>query len=176
MNKGFESTTVGDLVNATGVNRQSLYNTFGDKRAFYIKTLKTYCQMRFEPISRLLLKDASVSGILEEMLPRVKNMFSDVKSARGCLLIGSIVSDRCSTDREIQEYVKEILARRDQAFEALFTRGQEEGSISKRHTPKAIAQSFSTGFLGLALQARSGVPPEEIGRIVDVLFESVRVA
>ncbi len=33
--KGFEATSIRDLVEATGLNRGSLYNTFGDKAGLF---------------------------------------------------------------------------------------------------------------------------------------------
>ena len=40
--KGYDATSVGDLVQATGLGRQSLYNEFGDKKQLFTKTIKNY--------------------------------------------------------------------------------------------------------------------------------------
>ena len=40
--RGYESTSVDDLVEATGINRGSLYGTFGDKRRLFLATIDRY--------------------------------------------------------------------------------------------------------------------------------------
>src|SRR5256885_13810019 len=39
---GYAGTSLDDLVEATGMNRPSLYAAFGDKRDLYLKTLEQY--------------------------------------------------------------------------------------------------------------------------------------
>ena len=48
--KGYEATSVGELVNAMGVQRQSLYDTFGDKHGLFRAALERYSQMRVEQL------------------------------------------------------------------------------------------------------------------------------
>jgi AcrR family transcriptional regulator len=40
--KGFEGTSTDDLLCAMGIGRQSMYDTFGDKRGLYIEALRRY--------------------------------------------------------------------------------------------------------------------------------------
>ena len=40
--KGYEATSIQDLVDAMGIGRQSLYDTFGDKEALYREALERY--------------------------------------------------------------------------------------------------------------------------------------
>jgi TetR/AcrR family transcriptional repressor of nem operon len=42
--RGYEATSIGDLVEAIGINRGSLYATFGDKRRFFLASLQRYIQ------------------------------------------------------------------------------------------------------------------------------------
>ena len=42
--KGFEATSIQDLVNETGLNRASMYASFGDKKALFLRVLDHYSQ------------------------------------------------------------------------------------------------------------------------------------
>jgi len=42
--KGYEATSLNDLLEATGLARQSLYNTFGDKRGLFLASLRRYAE------------------------------------------------------------------------------------------------------------------------------------
>ena len=41
--KGYEATSMEDLLNAMDINRGSLYATFGDKRELFLKAMNLYC-------------------------------------------------------------------------------------------------------------------------------------
>ena len=40
--KGFNGTSMQDLVDVTGLNRSSIYNSFGSKMELYLQSLKKY--------------------------------------------------------------------------------------------------------------------------------------
>ena len=42
--RGFEATSIEDLVVCTGINRASLYGAFGDKRDLFLKALQLYVE------------------------------------------------------------------------------------------------------------------------------------
>jgi len=52
--KGYEATTLSDLLEATGLARQSLYNTFGDKRALFLASLRRYADVGIGRLSEAL--------------------------------------------------------------------------------------------------------------------------
>lgn len=171
LGKGYESTSIADVVAATGISRQSLYDTYGDKRALYIKALKFFCVTKFGNLTALLRKDQPVREVLIELKAMLKSMLTSKDSASGCLLVNSIATGGCQDDRVIREMIQEAFARRDQALEALLTRGQKEGTVAKKYSAKALAQTFNTGILGLSIQARKGLPSEDMECIIDVMFE-----
>ena len=43
-NRGYEATSMRDLVDKTGITGASLYNAFGDKRAIYQRALDRYVE------------------------------------------------------------------------------------------------------------------------------------
>ena len=55
--QGYEKTSMKDLVANMGVHKGSLYDTFGDKRSLYLKTLDRYCEMMGGKRADARLKD-----------------------------------------------------------------------------------------------------------------------
>jgi TetR/AcrR family transcriptional repressor of nem operon len=43
---GYENTSMEDLMGEMGIAKQSLYDTFGDKRALYLKAMAFYRNLR----------------------------------------------------------------------------------------------------------------------------------
>ena len=84
--QGFEATSLQDLVSTLGINRFSIYNTFGDKRTLFLKTLRYYEEQVFIP-------QMSELSPAEEGLPRLQAYFkalgerlADEPGTLGCFL------------------------------------------------------------------------------------------
>jgi TetR/AcrR family transcriptional repressor of nem operon len=52
--KGYEATTLPDLLEATGLARQSLYNAFGDKRELFLTSLRRYAEGEHDRMAEIL--------------------------------------------------------------------------------------------------------------------------
>lgn len=65
--KGYEKTSLDDLIEAMGVGRQSLYNTFGDKRAIYLTALDEHRTSTQQAMLRLF----NLAALGSRMLRRV---------------------------------------------------------------------------------------------------------
>src|SRR5258708_15570502 len=99
--KGYAATSTDDLLRAMKIGRQSMYDTFGDKRRLYVEALKRYSEERIaEHIRRLRSPVSPLAGIEALVLGLI---FSD-RAARekGCMGIGSISEFGCS-DPELAE-------------------------------------------------------------------------
>ncbi len=57
--KGFSATSTGELMNAMDIGRQSMYDTFGDKRALFLKALEIYSQENIQAIVTDLRRSGS---------------------------------------------------------------------------------------------------------------------
>src|ERR1700730_2144482 len=52
--RGYEASSIQDLVKRMGINRQSLYDTFGDKHTLYLQALDRYREVEGRKIVELL--------------------------------------------------------------------------------------------------------------------------
>ena len=82
---GFSATSYPDLMQATGLNKSSLYNAFGDKQALYLRCLKRFADVHGEKLRKHLdaerLEDA-VGGFFDELIAR----FRRVNLPGGCMM------------------------------------------------------------------------------------------
>src|SRR5687768_16430305 len=113
--RGYEATSIGDLVDHLGVGRQSLYDTFGDKYALYREALDHYRDHHGVPGGLDALLAGPVRRAVRDMLEFV---IERVMIGKSCMLVAA-ASERCPLDTEVQtrfgslfgQFEKALLAR-----------------------------------------------------------------
>jgi TetR/AcrR family transcriptional regulator, transcriptional repressor for nem operon len=165
--RGYEATSIGDLVNELGIGRQSLYDTFGDKRALYLAALDRYRQRQ---------GCAGVLGIEDESVPLRKavrvfleNVVEWLLSPAGktCMLVGAAV-ERCPGDSEVAEKFGSNLANMERVLHRRFLRAQEHGEIARHLDPAALARYFVSTLNGLQVTSKVVRERAALLQIVDV--------
>src|SRR5882762_5197437 len=69
--RGYKATSIQDLVKHMGINRQSLYDTFGDKHALYLLALDRYREIEVRKLFDLLERPGSVKKNLRQLFAAV---------------------------------------------------------------------------------------------------------
>ncbi|WDV56554.1 TetR/AcrR family transcriptional regulator [Streptomyces coeruleorubidus] len=171
--QGVASTGIQDVVTATGLNRSSLYATFGGKQELYLAALRRYLEQRSEPMFRRLAED-------ERGLPAVVEFFAGLIKARcsgeyarwGCMVsnahAGTENSDpevRALLDRHHQEL-------RDAMYAALVT-AQARGQLAPGADPAASADLLALLAYGVNLRSRAGADAATLRRTVAAALDSI---
>lgn len=150
---GFEATSLDDLVEATGVGRQSLYNRFGEKRALFLRCLRHYAE-RFEGTVRgLLERERPVARAFELLFESVLSE-PDEQKRRGCLLINSAME---LSPRDVE--VGDLIARSQGVIQELFQdalqAGKARGELPRGFQPQPVARFLLGALLGLTVLQKS---------------------
>jgi AcrR family transcriptional regulator len=82
--RGYEATSIEDLVEATGINRGSIYATFGDKKRLFLAVLDRYAEKVAKPLIAEL-SDADPRRAIERMFDSIIRRTGDPSLPRGCL-------------------------------------------------------------------------------------------
>lgn len=151
--KGYESTSLADLISATGVNKGSFYNAFGSKKKLFIASLLKYeREQRHEVLQELeTLKDPvnAISNLFDSLIEQSK---SDVER-KGCFLVNTAL-DLPNHDPDIQQAVKKGLKATESFFRQQLELGIEQGVVPEKVDPKRDAQGLLTLLVGLRVLAR----------------------
>ena len=149
---GYEATSVDDLVTATGVNRASLYGTFGDKHALFLKALERYAGAGLFATLDLRDESLSVRDAIGQLFQRLVERCLDGRSA-GCLITNTIC-EFGSRDEAVVEAARRALALMENALDMLVRRGQESGEITSQEPPRAIARYLVSAMQGMQVMAK----------------------
>jgi TetR/AcrR family transcriptional regulator, transcriptional repressor for nem operon len=113
--QGYLKTSVGDLEEATGLSRSSLYLAFGSKRDLFAAALRVYLDTFVDPLlGPLESKDAGVREIVG-YFKTLGTLFRDPEAQRGCLMINTI-GERAGRDPAFTLEGEQFLARLRSAF------------------------------------------------------------
>jgi len=93
--QGFKATSIEDLAQAMGINRFSLYDTFGDKHALYLQALEKYRGMIAVELLAAL-EGADGLAAIQTYFARLAKVLSTDIGRRGCLMQNATVE--CALD------------------------------------------------------------------------------
>lgn len=150
--RGFEATSVRDLIGETGLTAASLYNAFGDKRAVYHRALDHYVAASVtERIRRCeaMAPRAAIGAFFDEVLRR---SLEDTER-KGCMLVNAAL-DLAPHDAEFREIVAAVLGRIELFFRECVRRGQAEGTIAAGLSADDMARHLLGVLLGVRVLAR----------------------
>ncbi|WP_405592293.1 TetR/AcrR family transcriptional regulator [Streptomyces sp. NBC_01092] len=164
--QGMASTGIQDVVTATGLNRSSLYATFGGKQELYLAALRRYLEHRSVPVFRRLAEDGrGLAAIAEFFAGLIEARCSGEYARWGCMIsnahAGAENSDsevRALLDRHHQEL-------RDAMYAALDT-ADTQGQLSPGCALGAAADLLALLAYGVNLRSRAGADAHDLGRTV----------
>jgi TetR/AcrR family transcriptional repressor of nem operon len=149
---GYERTSLDVLMQEMGIARQSLYDTFGDKRALYLQALAQY---RDNDHFRLRLLFAPGQPIKEGFATVLLGISRESREEhqRGCLLLSANM-EREAKDKVIAEFLLDNQLKTEAIFTEALRRGQASSEVSSRHDPAAMARFFVATIQGLRAMAK----------------------
>lgn len=150
--RGYEATSVQDLVRAGGVTAASLYNAFGDKRAIFRAALEHYVGTRLGERMRrcdALPPEQAIRGFFEEI---VQASLHD-SALKGCMLVNSAL-ELAPHDAEVRALVAGVLGRLERFFLRHVKAGQAAGSFTRALPAKVLAGHLVGVLMGLRVLAR----------------------
>lgn len=163
--KGFDNTSVQDLVDATGLNRGSLYNTFGDKADLFAAILKRY---RSQSPAALLASKADTAPPrqwIEDFLMSLVDRAKTDPDHKGCLLTNT-AAGLYGCDATMTALVSQTLQDLEDLFAGVIERGQNNGQIATSSSAQSLARFFVATANGLNVLASAHVHPDQLIEVV----------
>ena len=170
--RGYEGSSIQDLVKHMGINRQSMYDTFGDKRRLYLEALQHYSSSSTADIIAAMNSAASPVKGLEAALMTIASRPAS-QPYDGCLGV-SAVSEYGRSDRDVSAMTDASGATLVSAFEKIIVKGKAAGEVASDVDVKATAQFMRAILSGLKISARAGAAPDSLRKIVRVALRSLR--
>lgn len=169
---GYEATSMQDLVAATGVNRASIYATYGDKRALFLTALRKYDG----EIRRRMLAELAETKTPAEAIAAVFDKFIGQTTVPqgnwGCFLVNTAL-ELAAHDGEISELVNAAQDEIEAFFLAMIRKGQQSGAFAADRDAKPLARQALASLLGMLVMIRSRPKEEFLTAVRDGFLNSL---
>lgn len=168
--KGFEGSTLADLTEAMGINRSSMYATFGGKEALFRLAIARYAEGPAAYV-QVALEQPTVRGVVEALLRGALKLLGDPSHPRGCLTVQGALA--CGSDAEpMKQALIDWRMQGESEIQKRMQRARREGNLAKDVDPGDLARYISTVLTGMAIQAANGSTRAEMTRLVEFVLRS----
>ena len=172
--EGYEASSVRKLLNCTGINRGTLYNSFGDKDTFFRSCVDQYNTIVQKQIENSLRNSklncwSAINAYFEETILNV----SSKHRSMGCMLVNSLC-ESVNQNRALRKVVKDSLAT---IRKEILVRLKE--AKAKRKLKKGVSEDFAADVLmntlyGIRVNSRSGKELKQLKSLVKHTIESLK--
>ncbi|MDE2570280.1 MAG: TetR/AcrR family transcriptional regulator [Sphingomonadales bacterium] len=163
---GYDATSMQDLVTATGVNRASLYATYGDKREIFLSALRKYDrEVRASMLTALAKSDDPV-GAIATVFDRFIAQTETEGGNWGCFLTNTAL-ELAPHDAEVAGLVAAAQMEIEAFFRDMVARGQAMGRFPTTRSADELGRHLLASLLGLLVLIRSRPDPQFLKSIRD---------
>ncbi|GAA0420187.1 TetR/AcrR family transcriptional regulator [Streptomyces luteireticuli] len=146
--KGYEATSLQDLVDHLGVNRGSIYATFGSKHALYLRALDRYCEDKSDVAMGVLGRPGPALPAVRDLLLLYTAESLDDPHRKGCLVTNTAV-EVLPGDAQAERRVETALTELETALTGALVRARNQGELAGDADPRALARFLVTFLQGL---------------------------
>ncbi|MFC8077916.1 TetR/AcrR family transcriptional regulator [Streptomyces sp. NPDC057307] len=160
--RGYEATSMADLVEHLGIGRASIYATFGNKHELYLKALDRYGETHDPP----LLDALSKPGAALPAVRAVVRMFAteaatDSRREKGCFITNT-AAELGPHDREAARRVELSWQHIETLTHAALVRAQGQGELPADRDPRALARLLLVLMQGLRVVGKTSQDPARV--------------
>jgi len=170
--QGYEGTSLSDLETRLGVGRQSLYDTFGDKRSLFLKSLDRYASWNADRFVAPLLAAGAGLGTIREYFTGVVEFLTPKGSRPGCLMTSSI-ADIGDTDEGVATRCRQNQDRVLRGFESALANAVKSGEVQGKLDVKSTAKMLIVQSYGLAVLSKTGLTRSDLHAATGALLDQL---
>jgi TetR/AcrR family transcriptional repressor of nem operon len=164
--RGYEATSMADLVAHLGIGRASLYATFGSKRDLYLRALDHYGKTRNPDPVELLSQPGPVLPAVRDVVELYVNEAMGDRQRRGCMVANAAV-ETAPHDPEVARLVCRSWQSIEVALITALTRARAQGELADDQDPRMLGQFLLVLFQGIKVVGQGDPDPARLRAAAD---------
>ncbi|MEQ1702257.1 MAG: helix-turn-helix domain-containing protein [Ilumatobacteraceae bacterium] len=170
--RGYANTSMQDLLDELGLNRGSLYGTFGSKHDLFVAALTRYCEEAPAPLLAALAADGPLLPRLRAALVALVESDLADPDRKGCLLLNSAM-ETMPGDASTTELFARTTSTIQVAFEAAVRRAQFERELPRSLNARDASAFLLTTLQGLRVMAKASDDHDALVASVDFALKAL---
>ncbi|WMN15403.1 TetR/AcrR family transcriptional regulator [Pseudomonas piscis] len=174
--RGFETTSMADLVAALGIASARIYAAFGSKEALFREAIELYESHEGGFADRALAEEPSARAAIARLLDEAVQLYTRPGQPLGCMVVSSAVN--CSSDNDgVRQWLAEHRRARTASIVQRLQAAVQSGELAGHGDATSLGDYYSTVLHGLSVQARDGASAEQLRKVVALamgVFDNAR--
>ncbi|MBL4707017.1 MAG: TetR/AcrR family transcriptional regulator [Flavobacteriales bacterium] len=162
--KGFHATSMQDIVDTLGINRASIYDTFGSKRELFNLTIDRYKNQNVERVSNFLFRHSNIREGLHLLFESSIDEGLDKNKPNGCFIVNT--TSELGDDPELNQKLVENKTAFEKIYFDYLKLGVEQSQVSPYKDLKEIASYLFTLQAGIKVISNLHQSREDLMKIV----------
>jgi TetR/AcrR family transcriptional regulator, transcriptional repressor for nem operon len=163
---GYHGTSMSLLTQATGLGKQSLYNSFGDKRALYLQAVDCATE-RFGAVASAMARCHNGRAALQRFFEQLRADCSSGDPARQQCVVSAGLLEGIA-EEGVQAHLRSKWQATHELLRASVERGQKDGSIANPAPSAELADHLLAVVGGLRIAAQAGMTAPRLKRTLDI--------
>ncbi|GMN06413.1 TetR/AcrR family transcriptional regulator [Croceitalea sp. MTPC5] len=163
--KGFHATSIQDLVSGLGINRASLYDTFGGKDALFLKAFALYRENSTQVIKTLFEGEPSVRTAFVKLFDFAIEEAIQDETRKGCFVV-NVTTELIPGNHDLVQVLLKNKENVEGLFASMVKRGLDSGELKTPKDPDTLGAYLFALYSGLRVVAKVDPNADRLRQIV----------
>ena len=159
--KGFHATSMQDLVTCLGINRASLYDTFGGKEALFEAAFESYRNTCKSGVKQLFDEEDSVRTGFQKLFEKAIQESVEDECRKGCFVVNT-TTELMPGDASIHQILLENKNQTEKQFTSYVQKGIDSGELDAKKDANEIGMMLFVLFNGIRVLAKVDPDPKKL--------------
>ena len=165
--QGYSATSVQDLVSHLGINRASLYDTFGDKEQLFKKSFALYRKSNIEGLIQFFKTHPDVKQGFSELFDiAIQESILD-KETKGCFVVNT-TTELIPNDKSLIKVIEDNKRDFENLFYEYLQKGKDKGQLKTNHDLRSLASLLFILYNGIKVVSKINPQKEELKSSIDL--------
>lgn len=156
--RGYDQTSVDDVIAQVGISKSSFYSAFAGKHDLLTRALGRYGETWMAGLLEPLSRPEAGRAEIEEAFATLSERFCGPHAHQGCLMTNCAI-DVAPHDPVLQRHTATLRGAFEAAMAAAVTRGQAAGTITATESAAALARVLVNALNGMSVFAKLAPDP-----------------
>lgn len=168
--KGYEGTTMADLIESIGMKAPSIYAAFGNKDAIFKEVIKTYLPIVVEGQLAALSSSSEIYESVEATLKACVNLYTSEDNPHTCLVMTAAINTAPGHEEHIGA-LRVLREKYKDAWQKRFEQAKFDKQLSDDSNPSELAEYFTTLIQGMTIKAKDGASKDSLDATVKLAMK-----